>query len=160
MGFRRLLFPLGEGGTGRAPFFEAMAPAATPPAQTAAEGKRRVVAGGGGDGGGGGAKRRAPHTPWKSAAGGRGGRSLAAATPLAQTAAKGKLRFVAVEMVHGAAGSTNYGLQHNLWSPAAVGRGFDLSPTALAPIDPLREYVTIVSNTDVRMAEEFTTPEI
>ena len=55
-----------------------------------------------------------------------------AATPLAQTAAKGKLRFVAVEMVHGAAGSSNYGLQHNLWSPAAVGRSFDLSPTALA----------------------------
>jgi hypothetical protein len=83
-----------------------------------------------------------------------------AATPLAQTAAKGKLRFVAVEMVHGAAGSSNYGLQHNLWSPAAVGRSFDLAPTSLAPLDPLREYVTIVSNTDARMAEAFTTPEI
>ena len=83
-----------------------------------------------------------------------------AATPLAQTAAKGKLRFVAVEMVHGAAGSTNYGLQHNLWSPAAVGGSFDLAPTALAPLDPVREYVTIVSNTDARMAEAFTTPEI
>jgi hypothetical protein len=83
-----------------------------------------------------------------------------AATPLAQTAAKGKLRFVAVEMVHGAAGSTSYGLQHNLWSPAAVGRSFDLSPSSLAPLDPLREYVTIVSNTDARMAEAFTTPEI
>jgi len=83
-----------------------------------------------------------------------------AATPLAQTAAKGKLRFVAVEMVHGAAGSTTYGLQHNLWSPAAVGRSFDLSPSSLAPLDPLREYVTIVSNTDARMAEAFTTPEI
>ena len=83
-----------------------------------------------------------------------------AATLLANTAAKGTLRFVAVEMVHGAAGSSNYGAQHNLWSPAAVGRGFDLSPTSLAPLDPLREYVTIVSNTDARMAEAFTTPEI
>ena len=83
-----------------------------------------------------------------------------AATALAQTAAKGKLRFVAVEMVHGAAGSTNYGLQHNLWSPSAVGGSFDLAPTALAPLDPVREYVTIVSNTDARMAEAFTTPEI
>jgi hypothetical protein len=83
-----------------------------------------------------------------------------AATPLAQTAAKGKLRFVAVEIVHGAAGSTSYGLQHNLWSPAASGRSFDLSPSSLAPLDPLREYVTIVSNTDARMAEAFTTPEI
>jgi len=83
-----------------------------------------------------------------------------AATPIAQTAAKGKLRFVAVEMVHGAAGSSNYGAQHNLWSPAATGRNFDLSPSSLAPLDPLREYVTIVSNTDARMAEAFTTPEI
>jgi hypothetical protein len=83
-----------------------------------------------------------------------------AATALANTAARGKLRFVAMEMVHGAAGSSNYGAQHNLWSPAAVGREFDLSPTSLAPLDPLRDYITIVSNTDVRMAEAFTTPEI
>ena len=83
-----------------------------------------------------------------------------AATPLANTAAKGKVRFVAVEMVHGAAGSSNFGAERNLWSPAAVGTGFDLSPTSLAPLESMREYVTIVSNTDVRMAEAFTTPEI
>src|SRR5436190_11176494 len=83
-----------------------------------------------------------------------------AATPLAQTAAKSKLRFVAVEMVHGAAGSSNYGAQHNLWSPAASGTSFDLSPTSLAPLEPFRDDITIVSNTDVRMAEAFTTPEI
>jgi hypothetical protein len=83
-----------------------------------------------------------------------------AATPLVNTAAKGKVRFVAVEMVHGAAGSSNFGAERNLWSPAAVGTGFDLSPTSLAPLDSMREYVTIVSNTDVRMAEAFTTPEI
>jgi hypothetical protein len=83
-----------------------------------------------------------------------------AATALANTAAKGKVRFVAIEMVHGAAGSTTYGAKNNLWAPAAVGRSFDLSPTSLAPLDPVREYVTIVSNTDVRMAEAFTTPEI
>ena len=83
-----------------------------------------------------------------------------AATPLANTAAKGTVRFVAVEMVHGAAGSSAYGAQHNLWSPAAAGRGFDLSPSSLAPLESMREYVTIVSNTDARMAEAFTTPEI
>ena len=83
-----------------------------------------------------------------------------AATPLVNTAAKGKIRFVAVEMVHGAAGSSNFGAERNLWSPAAEGTGFDLSPTSLAPLDSMREYVTIVSNTDVRMAEAFTTPEI
>ena len=42
-----------------------------------------------------------------------------AATALAKTAAKGKVRFVAIEMVHGAAGSCAYGAQNNLWSPAA-----------------------------------------
>jgi hypothetical protein len=83
-----------------------------------------------------------------------------AATALANTAANAKTRFVAIEMVHGAAGSTNYGLKNNLWSPAAEGSSFDLSPTSLAPLEPVRQYVTIVSNTDVRMAEAFTTPEI
>jgi hypothetical protein len=83
-----------------------------------------------------------------------------AGTALAHTAAKGKIRFVAIEMVHGAAGSCPYGAQHNLWSPAAAGRSFDLTPTSLAPLEPLRDYITIISNTDVRMAEAFTTPEI
>ena len=83
-----------------------------------------------------------------------------AATALAKTAAKGQVRFVAIEMVHGAAGSCAYGLQNNLWSPAATGKNFDLTPTSLAPLEPLRDYLTIVSNTDVRMAEAFTTPEI
>src|SRR5262245_59600930 len=81
-----------------------------------------------------------------------------AATALANTAAKGKLKFVALEMVHGAAGSTAYGLKNNLWSPASTGRDFDLSPTSLAPLEPFRDDITIVSNTDVRMAEAFTTP--
>ena len=53
------------------------------------------------------------------------------------------------------AGSTAYGLSKNLWSPAAVGRQFDLSPTSLAPLEPFRDYITIVSNTDVRNAEAF-----
>src|SRR6185295_15299545 len=79
---------------------------------------------------------------------------LDAMTPaLAAAAASPKVRFVAIEMVHGAAGSTAYGLKNNLWSPAATGRAFDLAPTSLSPLEPLRDYVTIVSNTDVRMAE-------
>jgi len=83
-----------------------------------------------------------------------------AATALADTAAKGKLKFVAMEMVHGAAGSTTYGAEKNLWSPAATGRAFDLSPTSMAPLEPFRDDITIVSNTDCRMAEAFSTPEI
>jgi len=80
------------------------------------------------------------------------GRLLAAAPP--------KVRLACIEIVHGAAGSTAYGLSKNLWSPAAVGHSFDLSPTSLAPLEPLRDYLTIVSNTDVRNAEAFSAPEI
>jgi len=71
-----------------------------------------------------------------------------------------KLRFVAIEMVHGAAGSTAYGEKNNLWAPAEVGSGFDVSKTSLAPLDPYRDHLTIISRTDVRNAEAFAPPEI
>ena len=83
-----------------------------------------------------------------------------ARTAVAKTAVPGKVRLVAIEMVHGAAGSTAIGLQKNLWSPAAVGSQFDLTPTSLSPLEPYRDYLTLVSNTDVRNAEAFTLPEI
>ncbi len=69
-------------------------------------------------------------------------------------------RLVAIEMVHGAAGCDEWGATQNLWSPAAVGRDFDLSPTSLSPLAPFRDYLTIVSDTDVRSAEARTPPEI
>ena len=36
--------------------------------------------------------------------------------------APGGTRLVAIEMVHGAAGSNTIGIQKNLWAPAAVGK--------------------------------------
>ena len=78
-------------------------------------------------------------------------RAAAAATPT---------RLVAIEMVHGAAGSNEWGASQNLWAPADVGRSFDLTPSALQPLDPWRKHLTIVSNTDVRMAEAFQPNEI
>src|SRR5689334_19956758 len=75
-------------------------------------------------------------------------------------AARGNVRFAAIEMVHGSAGSTAFGIKQNLWAPAAVGRDFDLSPSSLKPLEPFRDHITIVSNTDVKNAEAFTTPEI
>ncbi|KPJ82959.1 MAG: hypothetical protein AMS19_06095 [Gemmatimonas sp. SG8_23] len=69
-------------------------------------------------------------------------------------------RLVAIELVHGAAGSNEWGASQNLWSPAEVGSDFDLTPSALEPLEPWREYLTIVSNTDVRMAEAFEPNEI
>src|SRR3989449_4245717 len=78
----------------------------------------------------------------------------------AATAAGRKLRLVCVEMVHGAAGSAAIGIKKNLWAPAGVGKEFDLSATSLKSLEPFRDYLTIVSNTDVRNAEAFTAPEI
>ena len=71
-----------------------------------------------------------------------------------------RIRLVCVEMVHGAAGSAAYGIKKNLWAPAGVGRDFDLSGTSLKSLEPFRDHLTIVSNTDVRNAEAFTAPEI
>ena len=71
-----------------------------------------------------------------------------------------KLRLIAMEMVHGAAGSTTFGAKMNLWAPAATGSAFDLSPSALNALEPYRDYLTIVSNTDCRNAEAFSAPEI
>jgi len=62
-------------------------------------------------------------------------------------------RFVAIEMVHGAAGCNEWGRTQNLWSPADVGKNFDLTPSALSPLESYRDYLTIVSNTDVVGAE-------
>jgi hypothetical protein len=82
-----------------------------------------------------------------------------ARTALAKTAA-GKVRLACIEMVHGSAGSTAFGIKQNMWAPAAAGRSFDLTPSALKPLEPLRDYLTIVSNTDVKNAEAFELPEI
>src|SRR3954468_8172157 len=62
-------------------------------------------------------------------------------------------RLVAIEMVHGAAGSNELGSKLNMWAPAATGRDFDLGPTALKSLEAYREYLTIISNTDVKQAE-------
>ena len=70
-----------------------------------------------------------------------------------------KIRLVAMEMVHGSAGSTAIGVKKNLFAPAKVGRDFEFSPT-LEALAPFRNDVTIISNTDVHNAEAFTLPEI
>ena len=69
-------------------------------------------------------------------------------------------RLVCIEMVHGAAGSTEYGATQHLWSPVVVGREYDLGPSAMSPLEPFREYLTIISDTDVRPAEAVIPKEI
>jgi len=88
---------------------------------------------------------------------------IPASTAFAKTAAaasSSKTRLICMEMVHGSAGATPIGLKKNLWSPEKVGAEFDLSSSSLSPLEPFRDYITIVSNTDVRNAEAFTLPEI
>ena len=85
---------------------------------------------------------------------GRRGATAGAAVATDQT------RLVAIEMVHGAAGSNDYGATKNLWAPAKVGRDFDLTPSSLSSLEPYRDYLTIISNTDVQGAEAITAPEI
>jgi hypothetical protein len=58
------------------------------------------------------------------------------------------------------AGSSAIGVRRNLWAPAATGHGFDLGPTSLRSLEPFRDHLTIVSNTDVGPAEPFTAREI
>jgi Protein of unknown function (DUF1552) len=84
---------------------------------------------------------------------------IPARSVLAKTAATGA-RLVCIEQVHGAAGISEYGLKHHLWIPAATGRNFDISQGNLSPLQPFRNYLTIVSNTDVRMAEAQSAPEV
>ena len=74
----------------------------------------------------------------------------------AQTAAglaAGRTRLICIEQVHGAAGCSPYGASQFLWNPEKVGRDFDLSKGSMSPLEPYRDYLTIISNTDARMAE-------
>ncbi len=72
-----------------------------------------------------------------------------------------KTRLVCIESVHGAAGSNTWGASKHLWAPAGVGRNYEFhADSALKPLEAWRKYLTVVSNTDVRMAEPFAAPEI
>jgi Protein of unknown function (DUF1552) len=81
----------------------------------------------------------------------------------AQTAAgkaANRTRLVCIEQVHGAAGCSEYGGTQFFWNPETTGRAFDLSKGSLAPLEPFRKHLTIVSNTDTRMAEAFQPAEV
>ena len=85
-------------------------------------------------------------------------RRLWASTPAA--AAMNGTRLVCIEQVHGAAGCNALGASMNLWSPKDDGRDFDLSPTSLRSLEPFRDHLTIISDTDSRMADAFAPEEI
>ena len=70
-------------------------------------------------------------------------------------------RLVCIEEVHGLPGCNEWGASQHLFAPAKVGRDFTMTAdNALKPLEPFQDYLTIVSNTDCRMAEAFSPPEI
>jgi len=72
-----------------------------------------------------------------------------------------RTRLVCIEEVHGTPGCNEWGASQNLFAPAQLGRDFELSSeNVLKPLEKWREHMTIVSNTDVRMAEAFDAAEI
>jgi hypothetical protein len=75
-------------------------------------------------------------------------------------AARGKVAFAAIEMVHGSAGSTAFGIKKNMWAPAAVGRDFDLSPSSAAAARAVPRSHHDRQQHRRANAEAFTAPEI
>jgi len=82
-----------------------------------------------------------------------------AQTPLRKTAASPKSRLTCIEVVHGSAGSTDYGVEKALWKPATEGRDFEV-PMILKPLERFRDDMTIVSQTDCAMAMPVSAAEV
>jgi hypothetical protein len=82
---------------------------------------------------------------------------IPARTALASTAARPISRLTCIEMVHGAAGSTMDGTNKHYWSPAGEGSNFEITET-LSSLKDYRDYMTIVTGTDLRPAMA-STPE-
>jgi len=84
-----------------------------------------------------------------------------AMTPMRMAqATKPITRLACLEIVHGSAGATRFGTEKNMWTPATGGRDFDLSPTSMSPLESFKDYLTVISNTDMRAAEAFSLPEV
>jgi hypothetical protein len=75
-----------------------------------------------------------------------------------KTAASARTRLACIEMVHGSAGSTLYGLEKNLWMPAQTGPDFDFT-MLLQPVAEFRDYVTVITHTDLKPAEAWSAAE-
>jgi hypothetical protein len=76
-------------------------------------------------------------------------------------AAAGPTRLVVLEEVHGLAGCSAFGESQFLWAPQKVGKDFELVPEhPFKALEKWRDKMTLVSGTDCRMAEPFSTPEI
>src|SRR6266566_4585171 len=72
-----------------------------------------------------------------------------------------RTRLVCIEEVHGLPGCNQWGATQHLFAPATTGKDFEIVPkNPLSSLKPFQDYLTIISNTDVRMAEALALPEI
>jgi len=79
----------------------------------------------------------------------------------ARAAAPDRTRLICIEEVHGLAGCNNWGATKHLFAPETTGSGFTLVPdNPFTTLEAFRPYMTLISNTDVRMAEAMALPEI
>ena len=81
-----------------------------------------------------------------------------AQTPQRLTAANSRTRLACLEMVHGNAGSTQYGIDNNYWMPPTEGPDFEFG-RVLEPLEGFRDHITLVTQTDQRPAEAYTAEE-
>jgi hypothetical protein len=77
-----------------------------------------------------------------------------AQTALKKTAAVPRPRLCCIEMVHGSAGSTVDGSNKHYWSPEKEGADFEMTQI-LEPLKDYRDYLTVISDTDLRPAGAF-----
>ena len=82
-----------------------------------------------------------------------------AQTPTRQTRAASKSRLACIEVVHGSAGSTEWGTEQALLIPKKEGADFDFG-MIIKPLEPLKEYITTVSMTDCGAADPLTAEEV
>ena len=76
-------------------------------------------------------------------------------------AAENFTRLLCLEESMGCAGGNDWGDEQHLFAPAKLGREFELhAESQLKPLEDFREYMTIISNTDCRMAEPYTPEEV
>jgi len=75
--------------------------------------------------------------------------------------AGGFTRLIAMEESHGCAGGNLWGDDQHLFAPAKPGRNFEINPNSqLKQLEDYRDYLTVVSHTDCRMAEPFNSLEV
>jgi len=69
-------------------------------------------------------------------------------------------RLICLEEDLGHAGGNAYGIENHLFAPAKIGRNFELvQDSQLKSLEGFKEHMTIISNTDCRMAEPWRVEE-